>query len=56
MSAIVRILALGGTAFVGRAIVDDAQPAGAEVTLFSRGRTGNELFPGVPRLYAPGGR
>jgi 2'-hydroxyisoflavone reductase len=45
-----RILILGGTSFVGRAIVDDALHAGAEVTLFSRGRTGAELFPGVPRL------
>jgi 2'-hydroxyisoflavone reductase len=46
----VRILVLGGTAFVGRAIVEDALRNGAEVTLFGRGRTGTELFPGVPRL------
>jgi len=46
----VRILVLGGTSFVGRAIVDDALRCGHEVTLFSRGRTGSELFPGVPRL------
>ena len=45
-----RILVLGGTSFVGRAIVDDALRCGHEVTLFSRGRTGSELFPGVPRL------
>ncbi len=45
-----RILVLGGTAFVGRAIVEDALRSGAEVTLFGRGRTGTELFPGVPRL------
>lgn len=45
-----RILVLGGTSFVGRAIVDDALRSGAEVTLFSRGRTGGGLFPGVPRL------
>jgi 2'-hydroxyisoflavone reductase len=44
-----RILVLGGTAFVGRAIVDDALRAGAEITLFSRGRTGTGLFEGVPR-------
>src|ERR1700749_503185 len=49
-SVIVRILVLGGTAFVGRAIVEDAWRSGAEVTLFGRGRTGSELFPGVPRL------
>jgi 2'-hydroxyisoflavone reductase len=46
----VRILVLGGTAFVGRAIVEDALRSGAEVTLFGRGRTGTGLFPGVPRL------
>jgi len=46
----VRILVLGGTAFVGRAIVEDALRAGAEVTLFGRGKTGAGLFPGVPRL------
>jgi 2'-hydroxyisoflavone reductase len=46
----VRILVLGGTAFVGRAIVEDALRSGAEVTLFGRGQTGTELFPGVPRL------
>ncbi|MFE1174045.1 NAD-dependent epimerase/dehydratase family protein [Streptomyces sp. NPDC058773] len=45
-----RIPVLGGTQFVGRAIVDDALRTGAEVTLFGRGRTGTELFPGVPRL------
>ncbi|MFK0168620.1 NAD-dependent epimerase/dehydratase family protein [Streptomyces sp. NPDC090306] len=44
-----RILVLGGTSFVGRAVVDDALRFGAEVTLFGRGRTGTELFPDVPR-------
>lgn len=45
-----RLLVLGGTAFVGRAIVEDAVRAGAEVTLFGRGTTGADLFPGLPRL------
>ena len=45
-----RILVLGGTSFVGRAIVTGALQAGAEVTLFGRGRTGAELFPAVRRL------
>ena len=49
VSGTMRILVLGGTSFVGRAIVDDALREGAEVTLFGRGRTGTELFPGVPR-------
>jgi 2'-hydroxyisoflavone reductase len=40
-----RILVLGGTAFVGRAIVDDLLARGHDVTLFSRGKTGSELFP-----------
>lgn len=44
-----RILVLGGTSFVGRAIVDAALHAAAEVSLFGRGRTGSELFPDVPR-------
>lgn len=48
-STIVHILVLGGTSFVGRAIVTDALRAGAEVTLFGRGRTGTDLFPEVAR-------
>jgi nucleoside-diphosphate-sugar epimerase len=50
MSAAMRILVLGGTSFVGRAIVEEALRTGAEVTLFGRGRTGTELFPGLTRL------
>ena len=50
VSGAMRLLVLGGTSFVGRAIVDDALRQGAEVTLFGRGRTGTDLFPGVPRL------
>jgi nucleoside-diphosphate-sugar epimerase len=46
----VRILVLGGTSFVGRAIVTDALRAGADVTLFGRGKTGPELFPDLRRL------
>ena len=45
-----KILVLGGTSFVGRAIVDDALAEGHDLTLFSRGKTGRELFPNVPRL------
>jgi 2'-hydroxyisoflavone reductase len=45
-----RILVLGGTSFVGRAIVADALSRGAELTIFGRGRTGTALFPDVPRL------
>jgi 2'-hydroxyisoflavone reductase len=46
----VRILVLGGTAFIGRAIVEDALRRGAEVTLFGRGKTGPGLFPDLLRL------
>ncbi|WP_419998871.1 NAD-dependent epimerase/dehydratase family protein [Streptomyces boninensis] len=45
-----RLLVLGGTAFVGRAIVADALRAGHEVTLFGRGKTGADLFPEAERL------
>jgi 2'-hydroxyisoflavone reductase len=46
----VKILVLGGTSFVGRAIVEEALARGDGLTLFSRGRTGTDLFPDVPRL------
>lgn len=41
---------LGGTSFVGRAMVEEALARGDELALFSRGRTGTDLFPDVPRL------
>ena len=44
------LLVLGGTSFVGRAIVEDARSAGHNVTVFGRGMTGTDLFPEVPRL------
>ena len=40
-----RILVLGGTQFVGRALAETALAAGDEVTLFHRGRTNPALFP-----------
>jgi nucleoside-diphosphate-sugar epimerase len=39
------LLVLGGTRFVGRAVVDRALSAGAEVTLFNRGQTDPGLYP-----------
>jgi 2'-hydroxyisoflavone reductase len=39
-----RILIIGGTAFVGRHIAQAALDAGHDVTLFHRGKTGAELF------------
>src|SRR5690349_18301575 len=44
-----RILVLGGTSFVGRAIVENALAAGHSLTLFGRGKTGADLFPDVER-------
>lgn len=44
------VLVLGGTAFVGRAIVDELLARGHQPTLLTRGRTGADLFPGVPRI------
>ncbi|HUJ07875.1 MAG TPA: NAD-dependent epimerase/dehydratase family protein [Streptosporangiaceae bacterium] len=45
-----RILVIGGTAFVGRHITTAALDAGHEVTLFHRGRTGAGLFPQATHL------
>jgi len=45
-----RLLVLGGTKFLGRAVVDAALAAGHEVTLFNRGETNPELFGAAERL------
>lgn len=45
-----KILILGGTAFLGRHLVDAALARGHEVTLFNRGVHAPELFPNVERL------
>jgi 2'-hydroxyisoflavone reductase len=45
-----RILIVGGTAFVGRHITAAAIDAGHDVTLFHRGKTGSELFPAAAHL------
>ena len=45
-----RLLVLGGTKFLGRAIVEEALARGHEVTLFNRGTTNPELFPEVEKL------
>lgn len=46
----VNVLVLGGTLFLGRAIVDRALADGHDVTLFNRGRTNPGLFGGVENL------
>ncbi|MGE5690870.1 MAG: NAD-dependent epimerase/dehydratase family protein [Pseudomonadota bacterium] len=45
-----RLLVLGGTKFLGRAVVEDAIGRGHDVTLFTRGETNPELFPQAERL------
>jgi nucleoside-diphosphate-sugar epimerase len=44
------LLVLGGTRFVGRALVEAALATGHRVTLFNRGRTNPSLFPDVEQL------
>lgn len=46
-----RMLILGGTKYLGRHLAEHALREGHDVTLFHRGRTGMDLFPGVPRLF-----
>ena len=45
-----RLLVLGGTRFLGRAIVDAALERGHELTLFNRGQTNADLFPGTEKI------
>jgi nucleoside-diphosphate-sugar epimerase len=45
-----RILVLGGTRFLGRALVDEAVTRGYDVTTFSRGRSGHHR-PGAEALH-----
>jgi 2'-hydroxyisoflavone reductase len=45
-----RLLFLGGTGFLGPATVELALARGDTVTLFNRGKTNPDLFPGVERL------
>lgn len=44
------ILILGGTGFLGPAIVEAAKPRGHAITLFNRGKTRPELFPELEKL------
>jgi 2'-hydroxyisoflavone reductase len=45
-----KILILGGTQFLGRAIAQAAQDVGHEITLFNRGSTNPDLFPAAEKL------
>jgi 2'-hydroxyisoflavone reductase len=48
---LLRILVMGGTAFLGRALVEAALGHGHEVTLFNRGVTNPGLFPGLETIH-----
>jgi 2'-hydroxyisoflavone reductase len=45
-----RMLVLGGTVFLGRHVAAEALARGHELTLFTRGVHGADLFPGAERL------
>jgi nucleoside-diphosphate-sugar epimerase len=47
----VNLLVLGGTEFLGRALVEAALARGQELTLFNRGQTNPDLFPEVEKLH-----
>jgi 2'-hydroxyisoflavone reductase len=46
-----KILILGGTGFLGPATIEVAQARGHQVTMFNRGKTRPDLFPGVAKLH-----
>ncbi len=45
-----KILVLGGTAFLGPSVIHEARARGHEITLFNRGRTNADMFPDLERL------
>ncbi|MEM8863205.1 MAG: NAD-dependent epimerase/dehydratase family protein [Chloroflexota bacterium] len=46
------VLVIGGTQFVGRAIVEELINAGEfDITLFNRGKTNRELFPSLKKIF-----
>ena len=48
---LMRLLVLGGTAFVGRELVAAAIAGGHEVVLFNRGRTNSGIFPEAEHVH-----
>jgi 2'-hydroxyisoflavone reductase len=45
------LLILGGTGFLGPAVVEAALAKGMRITLFNRGKTNDDLFPELEKLY-----
>ena len=46
-----KLLIIGGTRFLGRALVDEALAAGHEITLFNRGQSNPGLYPDVEQIH-----
>ena len=46
-----KILILGGTGYLGPATIEAAQARGHKVSMFNRGKTRPDLFPGVEKLH-----
>ncbi len=46
-----KILILGGTGFLGPALVEAAEPRGHTLTLFNRGKTNPGMFPNIEQLH-----
>lgn len=45
-----KLLIIGGTRFVGRALVEEAKARGHELTLFNRGQSNPDLYPNVETI------
>lgn len=46
-----KLLIIGGTRFLGRALVDEGLEAGHELTLFNRGRSNPGLYPDIEQIH-----
>lgn len=46
-----RLLIIGGTRFLGRALVDEALAAGHDVTMFNRGQSNPRLYPDTESIH-----
>ena len=46
-----QLLIIGGTRFLGRALVDEGRAAGHTITLFNRGRSNPDLYPDVEQIH-----